>query len=295
MCSSPEPKSLDDFGGDDRVFLTGVAKKLRERRLDMLMLPEASLKLTELLRQGDRPIAEYVSVVSKDASLSIEVLKAANSAFYAGASHTTTLHDAIMRLGLARLQSILMMTSLKARVLKAGRLQGKVDVVLDLALPIGFVASQIAKANKRPTDPCFMRGMLLHVEHLMILGMVNDIAREHRAPLTLSTPAIVQAFARFGPEIRTVVAQAWQLETILLSGTATGDELDYAMLRHVVICKWLGYELPAVPHVAARSGRSGHPAAEDSCLAGVRHPAPRCGRCRRCRGRTALARRLSPV
>jgi hypothetical protein len=246
----PAVRPLDDFVKDDRLFLAGIAKRMRGRELEVLMLPEASLQLSEMLRQGDRPIAQYVELVDKDPSLSVEVLRTANSALYAGSAPTSSLQQAVMRVGLARLQSILMVTLLKSRVLKLGALQSKASLFLELALPVGYVASQVAKARKKPTDPCFMKGMLLHVEHLVILGLVNDIGREHRTTLSLSTPAILQSFARFGQEIRETVATSWKLTQLLLPGGEDGDDTDYQALRDAVICRWLGNPLPQIAGVS---------------------------------------------
>lgn len=249
--SAPPPlQRIDAFAAHDRLFLAGVTKRVRERAFEVLMLPEASLRLSELLRKGDRPIAEYVALISKDASLSIEVLRTANSAAYGGAT-TTSLHEAVMRVGLARLQSVLMLTLLKARVLKLGVLQGHADVCLELALPVGIVASQLARIARQPQDHCFMRGMLLHVEHLLILGLVTEIGREHRTNLAVSTEGILEAIGRFGPEIRATVAKAWNLTDILIATDQDADRTDYAAVRGAVIARWLGGSLPAVPGATA--------------------------------------------
>lgn len=251
LCVLPAVQPIDDFAADDRLFLAGIGKRLRARELEMLMMPDASLRLSEMLRQGDRPIKQYVDLVSKDASLSVEVLKAANSAFYANAASTSSLQDAIMRVGLARLQSILMVVLLKSRVMKSGPLQARADLLLELAFPVGFVASQIAKARRKPADPCFMKGMLLHVEHLLILGLVTDVAREHRTTQLPSTGAVLQAFSRYGPEIRETVAQRWNLASILLPGPQDGDDTNYPAIRMSVICRWLGRSLPVIDGVPA--------------------------------------------
>jgi hypothetical protein len=58
--------------------------------------------------------------------------KAANSAFYAHTARTSSLHEAIMRIGLTRLQSILMLTLLKSRVLKAGSLRAHAELLIDM-------------------------------------------------------------------------------------------------------------------------------------------------------------------
>jgi hypothetical protein len=91
-----------------------------------------------------------------------------------------------------------------------------------------------------------MRGMLMHVEHLVTLGMVGDISREHRAIISPSNEALLLAFSRSGPDVRQAVAFSWKLESLLLRREDDGDTLDYAALRAAIVAKWLRQPLPAI-------------------------------------------------
>ena len=245
----PPTEPIAHFDGDDLQFLGGIAKRMRGGALQIAMLPDASLRLSDLLRQGDRPITQYVDLISKDAALSVEVLRVANSAAYAATAKTSSLHEAVMRVGLARLQSVLMVTLMRSRVLKLGPLQSRADACLELTLPIGYVASAFARLRKKPSDACFVRGMLLHVEHLLILGLVGEISRELRTTLAVSPRAVLQAFVHYGRDIRTAAAKAWKLGDLMITAT-DGDDTDYALLRLAIVSRWLGGPLPTIAGVA---------------------------------------------
>ena len=135
---------------DDILFLEGLAKRLERAQLEMAMLPDITLQLTEMLRRSDVPVTQYVALINQDASLSIEVLKAANAAYYSSAARTTSLHEAVMRLGLIRLQAILMLSLMKTRVLKAGTLRAHAELLIDMALPLASCASAIAANRTGP-------------------------------------------------------------------------------------------------------------------------------------------------
>jgi HD-like signal output (HDOD) protein len=244
----PPAAPIAHFDGHDLQFLGGIGKRMRGGALQIAMLPDASLRLSELLRQGDRPIAQYVDLISKDAALSVEVLRVANSAVYAAAARTNSLQEAVMRVGLARLQSVLMVTLMRSRVLKLGALQSHADACLELAMPIGYVASGLARLRKKPADACFIRGMLLHVEHLLILGLVPEITRDTRTALTVSPRAVLQAFVHFGRDIRAAAAKAWNLAD-LMTAAGDADDTDYALLRMAIVSRWLGMPMPAIPGV----------------------------------------------
>ena len=250
LASPPPLVAPEDLTSDDILFLEGLIRRLRSAQLEVAVLPEVTVRLTEMLRQSDVPVAQYVELLGKDNALSIEVLKTANSALYANAARTSSLHEAVMRIGLTRLQGILMLSLMKARVLKAGTLRGHAELLIDMALPLAACATAIGKATGSPVDLCFMRAMLLHVEHLLILSTISDTGREHRAVITPTTGALMLAFERSGAEVRSSLALGWALEEILLREEGDRDRVDYAGVRRAVICRWLRRPLPELDGVA---------------------------------------------
>jgi hypothetical protein len=119
-------------------------------------------------------------------------------------------------------------------------------------MPLGTLASTVARAHRTAPDVCFVRGMLLHVEHLVILGALADVSRDHRRTLTPSTLALHQAFSRHGADIRRAVATAWQLDDLLLGNDQEGDVAgEYAGLRHALVWRWLNRPLPHLVHCDA--------------------------------------------
>jgi len=239
-------RHIEDFTKEDQIFLGGISKRLRMRALEMPVLPDVALRLAQMLRQDSRPIADYIALLNQDTLLSVEVLKAANSAAFA-ALPTTSLREAVMRIGLNRVQSILMLAHLNSRILKSGAAQRQAELLLDLALSIGLLAGRL-----RPTDGAadsrFVRGMLLHVEHMVILGAIGDVSRERHAAIMPSVAALHQAFWRYGPQIREVLTASWKLDQMFEGGAETGHEA-YLNLRQTVVSRWLGRDLPAVEGV----------------------------------------------
>jgi HD-like signal output (HDOD) protein len=246
LIAPPASVSMETLTPHDIMFLEGLIRRLQQDKLQVAMLPQVTLRLTEMLRRVDVPVANLVALISEDTSLSVEILKAANSAFYSGARRISNLNEAVMRIGLTRVQAIVMMALLKGRVLKAGALRGPAELLVDMSLPLGSLAAAVARATGGAVDLCFMRGMLLHVEHLLVLGTVSDTSRECRVAITPSTSGILLTLDRCGAEVRYAAAFAWNLEEILIRGDNDEDTLNYVALRHALINRWLGRPLPAI-------------------------------------------------
>jgi hypothetical protein len=243
------PSTADEVSRDDGLFLDGVEARVGTGQVDVPVLPQVAIRLSELLRKGDAPVSEYVALLNQDPALSAEVLRSANSALYGASRTTNSLQEAIVRIGLSRVQSILMMASLRPRILKVGPWQRKAELLLDMAMPVAALASRLSP-DAATADTRFMRGLLLHVEHLVIIGLIAEIAREHRTTIAPSIEAMYDAFDRFGPPVRGAVAASWELADLLIGGDAAPEVgAEYAGLRFALICRWLGQPLPPLPGI----------------------------------------------
>ena len=250
LVEPPQHQTPEELNKDDQLFLAGIRKRWHSHKLEMPILPKVAIRLGAMLRKDDLSVSEIVTLLDTDPALSVEVLRTANSAFYGSAVQTTSINEAILRIGAKRLQGILIMAHMKAKVLRGGSFQGKAELLMDLAMPLGELASTLARRNGVHSELCFVRGMLLHVEHLVILGALADVSRDHKRALVPTAGALHQAFDQFGHDIRVAVAAAWQLEDILIgSGPDLADE--YAGLRHALVWRWLRRPLPVLSHVDA--------------------------------------------
>ena len=190
-------------------------------------------------------------MVEQDSALAVEVLKAANSAAFAGTSPVHSTQDAVVRIGLQRLEALLLMSQMRGKVLRAGALQRKAELLVELGTPLAQVTTAHARHLGTDANVAFTRATLLHVEHLVILGAVSDVGLLHKQTLVPSLDAVHQAFLTFGPDIRDAVARAWHLEDLLLGYDAGEFADEFVGLRDAVIARWLCRPLTAVPGVDA--------------------------------------------
>lgn len=244
LIEPPAVRELDELPEDDRAFLEGIRKRLETRELELPVLPEVAIRLSRMMQEGVL-VSEYVALLTQDPVLATEVLKTANSAFYGMSVQMTSLQDAVVRIGLIRLQSILMFTQMRAKVSKGSVFQVEATLLLDMSLPMALLSGKVARQHATAQDLCFMRGLLSSVEHLVIAGAVGEISRGLRRALSPSVRALHEAFVRFGAEVRHAVASEWNL-TDLLIGAEDRDTLsaELDMLRRALVCRRLGRPQP---------------------------------------------------
>jgi HD-like signal output (HDOD) protein len=234
---------------DDRWFLGGIQKRWHARQLELPVLPAAAIRMLSMLRAGESPLGHFVELIESDSALTVELLRTANSAMFSAGRMVTSLEEGVRRIGLKRLESLLIMTHLKKKILKGSAIQEKAALLMDLVAPVGLVASALTKTAGSEDHLSFLRGSLLHVEHMVILGAVTDVARDHKQPLNPSVRALLQACGQFGPEIRHAVATAWELQHVLLEDDEQSTTQQFVGFRDAVISRWLNQPLPALQDV----------------------------------------------
>ena len=244
LIDPPTHRPISEYSGDDRLFLAGIQKRWHARQLELPVLPAAAIRLSELLRTREVPFAHLVELIEGDAALSVEVIKCANSAALARGPAVRGIHEAVLRIGLRRLGSVLVMAQLTTKVLKGGDVQNKAALLMDMVPPLGSLAGLLSRTTDAADSLSFIRGSLLHVEHMVILGAVAAVSSDHKQQIKPSVAALLQAFHQFGPEIRHAVGTAWGMQDELT--TAPDVMGEYYGFRRAIVLRWLDSALPGL-------------------------------------------------
>lgn len=84
------------------------------RRADLLpQLPDATLRLVDMVEQENPSLAEIEALLSRDPAMVARLLRVANSSAYAGHGEVTTIRTAIIRLGLGSIRALAISISLQ--------------------------------------------------------------------------------------------------------------------------------------------------------------------------------------
>lgn len=190
---------------------------------ELPMLPVTVGRVMHLLQNQDVGIAEVMDAIEVDPGLTANVLKLANSAYFAGPARIATLRDAGVFLGAQRLFHLVLATvvSPMARVpiqaydLPPGRL-------LDHLIAVAIGTEEIARlTTSRAPAHAFTAG-LLHDIGKVVLGTVADLdiapviqcALEEDVPFEEAERRILGTdHAELGAEL----LQRWQLPDELVS------------------------------------------------------------------------------
>jgi HD-like signal output (HDOD) protein len=208
------------------------------------------------LRSENVNFRTLAELIGKDPGLSAEVLRYANSAFYAGMNEIKRLDLAFARLGHRALRARVMAVSFKGLSIRTGgpeRSRG--EELWRRSLACGVILAEMAPRYGLSRDDAFLVGLLHDVGCLAVLRVVHEYQTQmgQRVPAVVFHALCQQWHEKLGANL----SEAWNLPDPLpaLIGShhvdaGPEDPLEYYRLLIAfaeVVCAMTGYS-PHVPY-----------------------------------------------
>jgi putative nucleotidyltransferase with HDIG domain len=153
---------------------------LREQILEQTRavpaLPSSATRILAMIQDPDASMSDIMDIIAVDPGLTTDFLRLANSAYFAGPRRISSLRDAGVLLGTARIQQLviasavfpLVMPPLKGYDLPPGEL-------LDHMVAVAIGAEELAKALQRAAPPWTFTAGLLHDIGKIVLGTFVEV------------------------------------------------------------------------------------------------------------------------
>ena len=192
----------------DRAFVANNIRKVRQNSFEIPMLPQAAIRTQQLLSNSNVEAADFIEVIKGDQTLSVELLRMANSAYLGYTYPTLDLQQAIIRIGFGQLHGLVTMLSLRSRILHGTYFKNEVSWVMELSLAMAKLCQQLAPDLEMPPGEAFTLGLLHHIEYLVILGEASQISAANPGSM-VSRTAIIDTVCRLGPTLHELIEKSW--------------------------------------------------------------------------------------
>jgi len=148
-----------------QAIIDEVLAALEADKLDLPVLPDMARKVRDLLDDPDGSLEQFVQLLSTDLSISLYIIKAANSAAFWKGRAVGNLHDAIPRLGYRMLYSMVVsITMTKLFQAKSPLINQKLKELWEHSRIVAANCYVLALQHKR-----------LNPEDAVLAGLVHDI------------------------------------------------------------------------------------------------------------------------
>jgi HD-like signal output (HDOD) protein len=141
-------------------------------------LPVVAQEILNITNDLTLSIDKLINIVGRDPAIMAKILSVANSAFFRISDRTTTLHDAMMRIGLNNVKSIAIGISLLT-LLSDGKKTSDYARLFNHSLFVGLAARSIARNLKMSiAEDIMMEGLLHDLGYLVLNKYFPDMYKQ---------------------------------------------------------------------------------------------------------------------
>ncbi len=181
--------------------------------------PKTILKIQELCRRPDEPIKNIADAISRDVGLTASLLRLANSAGFAGIKRTDSVEEAIIKIGIKSLTSILIASGID-RIMEH-RFSELNSLWREAYTRASYAKLLAEKLNRRQmADPAYLISLLCDVGRISITAINNDtldkLIRTSRVSGNDTTPILEEmALGISHAKLGSLICRKWHFsETI---------------------------------------------------------------------------------
>jgi putative nucleotidyltransferase with HDIG domain len=168
-----------------------LEEAITDRKMELPVFNKVTLKLRNMIEDDNVGLADIAKVVQGDQALVSRVLKAANSAFFAGLNPVKTIREAIIRLGADAVLNIVISIS-QEPLYQSKRYGPRMKDLWTHALAVASAARWLSLnlGFHQAADECFLAGLFHDIGKLYILKIVEDLEIDGTIEFELSMELI---------------------------------------------------------------------------------------------------------
>ncbi|MBE9575072.1 MAG: HDOD domain-containing protein [Proteobacteria bacterium] len=162
----------------EKSLIELIEETLDREEIELPIFNQVALKLQQQVTRGDYSLAEISKIIHKDQGLASDVLKMANSVFYAGVKPVKTIQEATVRLGGKTIFNLVTAVTQKQlyRVHKK-KYDYWAKPLWSHALGVAYAARWLSRhlGMDQFVDEAFMAGLLHDTGKLLLLKVIEDL------------------------------------------------------------------------------------------------------------------------
>lgn len=198
----------------EKPLIELIKERLQGDLQGLPVFNSVAVKLQQLLARRDFRIDEVIEMISEDQSLASQVLRVANSSYYAGLSTIATIKDAVVRLGAQEVANMVMMASQFEMYQSENEyLNSTMQKLWIHSFACATGAKWLAKRTgyTHLAAESFMGGLLHDIGQLALLKVLDEINRNGTSKDAFSSTLVDEILDRMHEEVGYQLMKSWSL------------------------------------------------------------------------------------
>jgi HD-like signal output (HDOD) protein len=202
---------------ENQSIVSLIKEQLAARSAGIPVFHAVALRLQQTLARPNFTVEEVNRLICADPGLVSQVLRVANSSYYAGLSKVGTIHEAIIRLGSHEVANIAMLATQQDQYRSA---DPKFNVIMQKLWKHSYCCAAGSKwlALKSGYDllaqEAFLAGLLHDIGNLYLLKVVEEICRTKQLQGGASEAIVGEVLSSMHVEQGVQLMQQWHLPEI---------------------------------------------------------------------------------
>jgi HD-like signal output (HDOD) protein len=193
----------------EALFRFHLSRSVGLQSLDLPLLPTTATEVMLLGRDANARVQDYVRVVQTDPSLVSAIVRMANSSFYSAASASTSLDQAIVRIGLTEVERVAAIHIFRSRIFRVRGHDARVQELVRHGVQVSIAAQWVLRRVGVQRAEAFLAGLFHDVGKLFLLQTTGRIQQQLQ---WTPPPALVEsAFAAFHTLVGEQASRTWGL------------------------------------------------------------------------------------
>ncbi|MDJ0741600.1 MAG: HDOD domain-containing protein [Gammaproteobacteria bacterium] len=201
-----------------------IRYEVANNQIQLPTLPEVALKVRDAV-EADQANAETIAaMVGNDAALSARLLQVANSPLYRGRNEIDSIQQAVTRLGLKMVRSLVVSLAMK-QIFQAtsDALDREFRKIWDASLQVAAISRVLAgSVPELENEQALLGGLIHNIGALPILTKIDE-----QYGFNANVAVIEQLVTELSPEIGTHILQQWNFAESLANIPTACLDLGY--------------------------------------------------------------------
>lgn len=213
--------SLDQLQREEQRLFERLKQALKAERLQLPALPEAALKIRQVINNSDVNSAEIIQIVQTDPTLSARLIKVANSPLYGTWREIKTVRDAVRRLGQETTRCLSFSLSIRQLFhAKSTLIKQQIQQMYKESIEVSALAYVITRNRARHLDPeqALLAGLLHKLGTIPILKYIDE-----NPGLISSTQSLDKSLVNLSVPISQLMFEHWHFDDEFLKVVEFSD------------------------------------------------------------------------
>jgi len=206
----------------EKLFLEYIKTKSQEESFNVPTFPNIVLKLNEAVANPNSSFLIFSDIIKLDPSLTLKILKLANSPLYKKNKDIVNLEDAVGLLGLKATKNLILSVIMKGSLFKSGYSKRIAKKFFKDALLTAIIAENFAKLQQLNESFLYTLALLHNIGGIVALNLADSFIKENKIELS-NDELILRIIKKFQLQLTKTILKNWGFKDLYIEAVISQE------------------------------------------------------------------------